>query len=297
MAIIPKSKYPAQVEVSDVGYPFGKARNVGVPGDGSGTPWEADLANDVFGFQQALLVAGGVSPSNAPDKVGASQYLTAMKSVIKQGTDTLAATLYQFASFVDKPYTWLGNHGFKGSLGAFGAFVIGGTSNEIVYGDAEGVTTPRTRIVMLPLRPTFQPAGLNNGSYPDPWTPWLFAPTPTPQWSVADSSRSIVFLFGAELVPTGARIRAVRAQVNASAGATLTFNAVTWSESGGAESADHTATLAAGPLAVHVMETLCDEPVDNATQTFRVTLKPDADIGLMLRWIHIEFMDPGPRNF
>lgn len=78
MAIKPKLQYPANVSVTDPAYPWGKARDVVTAGDGTGTPWEAAIANDIFGFQQALLDAAGIEPSNTPDKVGASQYLTAL---------------------------------------------------------------------------------------------------------------------------------------------------------------------------------------------------------------------------
>ncbi len=95
MAIIPSSKYPAQVVASDPDYPHGKAQNELVEGDGSGTPWEADLVNDVFGFQQALLADAAITPSNTPDKVGASQYLTALKTLfyLKSQVDSLFAAV------------------------------------------------------------------------------------------------------------------------------------------------------------------------------------------------------------
>lgn len=79
MAINPETQYPGKIAPSTPDYPYGAARNITVPGDGTGTPWEAALVNDVFGFQQALLAGAGVVPSGTPDKVGASQYLEALK--------------------------------------------------------------------------------------------------------------------------------------------------------------------------------------------------------------------------
>lgn len=100
MAIVPSSKYPAQTLLSDPsGYPYGKARNVVTAGDGSGTPWEADLVNDIFGFLQALLVGAGITPSNTPDKVGTSQYLDAIAKVIE-----------------GKDFDWTGAHTFANEL-------------------------------------------------------------------------------------------------------------------------------------------------------------------------------------
>lgn len=84
MAIKPKDEYPGQVITTDANYPHGKARNVSVPGDGTGTPWEAKLLNDIFGFQQATLAAAGVSPSGVPDDVAASDYLTALKALTRR---------------------------------------------------------------------------------------------------------------------------------------------------------------------------------------------------------------------
>lgn len=78
MAINPSTRYPGQVAV-DPDYPYGKARDVIVSGDGSGTPWQEDLANDIFGVQQALLDAVSVVPSGTPDSVAASQYLEALR--------------------------------------------------------------------------------------------------------------------------------------------------------------------------------------------------------------------------
>jgi hypothetical protein len=79
MAENPNSRYPTQTNAPDPDYPYGSARNVSVPGDGTGTPWEADIVNDLFGWQQQLLTAAGIIPSGNPDKVGASQYYDAMR--------------------------------------------------------------------------------------------------------------------------------------------------------------------------------------------------------------------------
>jgi hypothetical protein len=108
MAIVPSSKYPAQTLVSDPsGYPYGKARNVVTAGDGSGTPWEADLVNDLFGFLQSLLVGAGITPSNTPDKVGTSQYLDAIAKVIE-----------------GENFVWSGSHAFGGAVSVGGDIAI-----------------------------------------------------------------------------------------------------------------------------------------------------------------------------
>jgi hypothetical protein len=80
MALKPSVRYPAQTD-TDAAYPLGKARNAGSFQDGTGTPLEKDWVNDIFGFEQALLDDAGITPSEDPDEVGASQYLDAVKIV------------------------------------------------------------------------------------------------------------------------------------------------------------------------------------------------------------------------
>lgn len=87
MAINPLTAFPTKIDSGDPsGYPFGKAQDVTTPGDGTGTPWVAQLLNDVLGFQQALLKEPSTPlvPSGTPDKVGASQYLDALKTIITE---------------------------------------------------------------------------------------------------------------------------------------------------------------------------------------------------------------------
>lgn len=78
MALDPSARYPSQID-ADTDYPYGKARNVAVDGDGTGTPLEKDWVNDLFGFEQALLDAASITPSGDPDSVAASDYLDAIQ--------------------------------------------------------------------------------------------------------------------------------------------------------------------------------------------------------------------------
>jgi hypothetical protein len=81
MAIRPIILYPSQVDGSDANYPHGKAKNRASEADTSATPLSKDWVNDLWGWQQALLAAAGMTPSGSADKVGASQYLDAVKQV------------------------------------------------------------------------------------------------------------------------------------------------------------------------------------------------------------------------
>lgn len=99
MAVQPQVIYPGQVTTGDPGYPHGKAKNQNVVGDGTGTPWEEQLANDLLGFEQALLVEAGATPTGIPDKVGASQYLDAIKTLLLTAqTDIYALNWRSFAA-------------------------------------------------------------------------------------------------------------------------------------------------------------------------------------------------------
>lgn len=81
MAINPETQYPGKIAPSTPEYPYGAARNITVPGDGTGTPWEAAIVNDTLGFHQALLSEAGVVPTGTPEKATESQYLEALTSL------------------------------------------------------------------------------------------------------------------------------------------------------------------------------------------------------------------------
>lgn len=72
------ARYPAQVISGDPAYPLGKARNRVTPGDGTGTPYEADLVNDLHGSIQATLDAAGITASGTPDAAGASDFVDSL---------------------------------------------------------------------------------------------------------------------------------------------------------------------------------------------------------------------------
>lgn len=100
MAIVPSTQYAAQTDTGDPGYPQGKARNAGSFGDGTGTPLEKTWINDLWGFLQSLLAAAGITPSGAPDEVGASDYLDAVQFVADAAASK-AAERVMLASWQD----------------------------------------------------------------------------------------------------------------------------------------------------------------------------------------------------
>lgn len=130
MAAIPSALYPGQI-ATDANYPHGKARNLTVEGDGSGTPFEQAWVNDLWGFQQALLAAAGITPSGTPDRVGASQYLDAIKAII---LDELATPSGQL------PIGGVGGVALSGPINITGFTTIGPTLSDLsllVTQDAE----------------------------------------------------------------------------------------------------------------------------------------------------------------
>lgn len=98
MAINPETKYAGKIKPSSAAYPYGEARNITVPGDGTGTPWEAALVNDVFGMQQRLLSLLGVTPSGSPDTAETSQYVDAMWQLLA-GSRTLTHNMTADANY------------------------------------------------------------------------------------------------------------------------------------------------------------------------------------------------------
>lgn len=136
---------------------------------GGAVPWEAALVNDVFGFQQSILSASGAIPSGTPDRVGASQYLEALKKVpyISQGSTSARSIpdrLYDIVNVKD-----------------FGAVGDGSTDDTVAIQAAIDAVAGTNRILSF--------AG---GEY-----------KVTETLSVGDSNTHINFAFARINVPTG----------------------------------------------------------------------------------------------
>lgn len=126
MALNYNDEFPAQTLV-DAAYPLGKAKDVGAPGDATGTPWIQQLTNDYWGLLQRLLGRFGITPSATPDTGLVSQYFDAIDS-LASGRAAEAA----FASMKDIDPGVFGN-------GAKGVVYAGSGSNGfIVVGDNNG---------------------------------------------------------------------------------------------------------------------------------------------------------------
>lgn len=62
----------------DASYTYGSAKDDTTGTAGDGTPFASALLNDIYGFQQAMLVAASIVPSGNADTVTASQYLESL---------------------------------------------------------------------------------------------------------------------------------------------------------------------------------------------------------------------------
>ena len=81
MAINPSIEFPGKVTPPTPEFPYASAKDVTAPGAGDGTPYVKRRADDIFGFQQALLTTAGIVPSGIPDTALESEYLKSLKFV------------------------------------------------------------------------------------------------------------------------------------------------------------------------------------------------------------------------
>lgn len=107
--IRPIDAYPGKVATPTTEYPDGKAQNITSPGDGTGTPWEAKLVNDLFGFQQFITAKAGITPSGTPDDAVTSQQFDALWKLLN-------ARVLTFNLTVDANYTLTADQNLYGNL-------------------------------------------------------------------------------------------------------------------------------------------------------------------------------------
>lgn len=79
MAINPSTVFSGRITTPDGNYPYGSSKDSVAGGDG--TPYQKIRADDIFGFQQALLTAAGIVPSGSADTALTSQYLQSLKYI------------------------------------------------------------------------------------------------------------------------------------------------------------------------------------------------------------------------
>lgn len=83
MALKLNERYPGRFTNPSGDYPQGSFKNRTTPTAKDGSYLEKDWANDKEGFFQSLLAGAGITADGSVDKVGASQYIDALMSVIR----------------------------------------------------------------------------------------------------------------------------------------------------------------------------------------------------------------------
>lgn len=213
MAIVPAARYPSQTIGASASYPQGQARNVTVAGDGTGTPLEEAWVNDLWGFLQALLAAGAVTPTDTIDTATSSEYLTALKALIlSHAGENLDST----AAFLGSAFTWTGFHAFSSGASMSSLLVSGGgatqfsgavsithATNEVIY------SAPRTRVVQVPMTDFVLPT---SGDI-------VYSTSGTDQLTAGASGTVYLGLH----LPHGCTLTQVRAIVNDGGSGTVTF--------------------------------------------------------------------------
>lgn len=102
MAINLITLYVGKVNGSDPGnYTYGSARNITVPADSTGTPWEQAIVNDTQGFHQALLARASIVPTGTAENETASQYVQCLDFLYSRQLDSVASIFTQNMTGID----------------------------------------------------------------------------------------------------------------------------------------------------------------------------------------------------
>lgn len=93
MATNPELQYVGKIAPATPAYPYGGPRNITLPGDGTGTPWEAAFVSDLFALVQSALQVATEVPTNSPDEVGNNQTFKGFQAVAPTIAGLIAANL------------------------------------------------------------------------------------------------------------------------------------------------------------------------------------------------------------
>ena len=109
MAVNPGVEWPAKTTPPSAAYPYASSQDETAPGANDGTPYEVIRANDIFGFQQAMLKAADIVPSGNADSAfdnTSSQYMQAVLHLVAASTtftDIGAADAYDLEAVGNNP--------------------------------------------------------------------------------------------------------------------------------------------------------------------------------------------------
>lgn len=312
MAIDPSAEYPGQIITGLPGYPLGKAVNVAVSGDGTGTPLEAKWVSDLFGWEQALLDAAGITPSGDPDAVGASDYMDALDALYpaigrmttaesdiaaaEGAIITLEATRVTGpASATDEAFARFdlttGKLLQDGVVKATNAGAVTGVTDLTLSGEVL-YSSPKTRVAYVV-------AGKLTQNIVATALGWNVTDRQMTYATNTGAGSGTLFARLNDYVPTGCTITKIRALIDPSANGTLTTVTVfDRSVSGTTLSTNTTYGPYAGPTASGVVQW-----VDSGTVSIPVTSAHWLEfqiavgaVGDIVNLLEITFSDVGPRN-
>lgn len=101
MALKLNERYPGRFNSPTTQYPQGSFKNRTAPGAKDGSYLEQDWANDALAFLSSLLSGASITPNGNVDTVGASQYYTALQSLI--GSDKFLKTANNLSDLTNVP--------------------------------------------------------------------------------------------------------------------------------------------------------------------------------------------------
>lgn len=133
MATNPETAFIGKVTPASAGYPYGAARDVSAPGDGTGTPLKAIWLNDWFGLQQQLLSLAGITPSGVSDAVGACQVWDALYELLSPSRAPTGREAIR-RSYADAGYTLVSGSFEEGGSVANAGEVLLYEANGKAYG-------------------------------------------------------------------------------------------------------------------------------------------------------------------
>lgn len=136
MALKLNERYPGRFTNPSADYPQGSFKNRTRPTAKDGSYLEKDWANDKEGFFQSLLSAAGQIADGTVDKVGASQYFNAMKTI--SGPDRLIGIRVFSASGTYTPTPGMKNVRIRLVGGGGGSGGVGATASTQVVASSGG---------------------------------------------------------------------------------------------------------------------------------------------------------------
>lgn len=105
MALQRDARYPGRWTAASGGHPQGAFKNRTAPGSLDGSYIEQDWANDWDGFFSSLLNAALITPNGNVDAVGASQYYTALQTLVGHGRLLNIQTIIATGTYTKTPGT------------------------------------------------------------------------------------------------------------------------------------------------------------------------------------------------